>query len=155
MMSDQLREATNMIARLPHAITEGVTATREGLVFRDSIERRYDGYTFWEETTGLLNALQQIGKLQARKNGRNGVVSWPDAAERLRYREGEPWCRPSGNGIYCAPASESTWVHFGTTIKRAKQFHVLHRLAAILCDTAESFRVLHWCVRNLQEAEDE
>jgi hypothetical protein len=27
----------------------------------------------------------------------------------------------------------------------------LHRLAAILADDAEAFRVLHWCVDNLEK----
>ena len=74
--------------------------------------------------------------------------AWPDAVERLRYREGEPWCieDPMRGGIFCPDWGPQT----------ARDG--LHRLAAILCDTAEAFRVLHWCVHNLtalQEAGDD
>jgi len=64
--------------------------------------------------------------------------SWDDARRLLKYREGEPWCHDTARGILCVPGDETndTWIG-------------LHRLAAILCDDAEGFRVLQWCVHNL------
>jgi len=68
-------------------------------------------------------------------------LTWPDVAERLRYREGENFCflvnhYEGDESIVCetppGPVGPS-----------------LHRLAAILCDDAEGFRVLHYCIHNL------
>ena len=102
-----------MIDRLPYELTTGVTATREGLVF--------DEPAMW-----IREAFEHHGRR---------LVEWPDAAEQLRYRAGEPWCHDSITCIFCVRADDTrdTWIG-------------LHRLAAILCDDAEAFRVLHWCV---------
>ena len=68
-------------------------------------------------------------------------VPWPLAARVLRYREAEPWCVDSyrDNGLVC---DITTPAYHGESA-------YLHRLAAILCDDSEAFRVLHWCVHNL------
>jgi hypothetical protein len=130
--------------QLPYTLTKGVTAMRKGLVFESAIVRRIDGANHWDETVGLLNALQQIGKLQAYKNGTSGVVRWPDAAARLRYREGEPWCGLTEGDDY----EWSMWCEIGLPNAHGREY-ALHRIAAILCDDANAFRMLHWCVENL------
>ena len=117
-----------MIDRLPYELTTGVTATREGLVF--------DEPAMW-----IREAFEHHGSMWIRDAFEHHgwrLVEWPDAAEQLRYRKGEPWCHDSITCIFCVRADDTrdTWIG-------------LHRLAAILCDTAEQFRVLHWCVMNL------
>jgi hypothetical protein len=102
-----------MIDKLPYQLTEGVTATREGLMFGDS--------SLW-----IKHAFADHGFR---------LVLWPDAAERLRYRDGEPWCAEGDyDEIVCVRGSA------------LPPEYALHRLAAILCDDVEAFRVLHWCV---------
>jgi len=105
---------------LPRQLSTGVTATREGLV----IERE-----------GLLTV---IGARSAELRG-IPAICWQAAHELLSYRDGEPWCRAEWPGIY------------GGTEPLVEALHdeVLHRLAAILCDGAEEFRTLHWCIINL------
>jgi hypothetical protein len=72
------------------------------------------------------------------------IIPWPDAAERLRYREGAPWCNVMQGfrdwfPIVCKSRKENA----------NELLFPLHRLAAILCDDAEAFRVLHWCVTEM------
>ena len=113
--------ASSMDAKLPYTLTKGVTATREGLV----IEWGNPIVTFFND------ARKDLGMSQ-------WTVAWPDAAERVRYREGEPWCcyDERNNGLLC---DKSILAYHGAP-------SYLHRIAAILCDDAEAFRVLHWCV---------
>jgi len=116
-----------MSDKLPYQLSKGVVAKQHGLVF--------DGWL-----------VQLFGDPDWLPFGADGyIVSWPDAAERLRYREGEPWCmvsEPSGlfnvspKAPFCGRPSD----------RPTDTCYSLHRLAAILCDDAEAFRVLHWCV---------
>ena len=124
---------------LPVQLTEGVTATREGLWITDTEPVRFM-FPSWDDFY----------------DGR--LISWDDAAERLRYQEGEPWCTSSDGAftrdIVChsgkrKPSGLSGYI-FGEPIKD----NPLHRLAAILCDGAEEFRVLHWCVHHLATDSD-
>ena len=122
------------IDKLPYTLTKGVTATREGLWIRDGLPVAtpdwFADYRWWP-------------------NDATSRIAWPDAAERLQYREGEPWCQLSefehldiGNthvNIVCFPGNFYT------------DKPSLHRLAAILCEDADAFRVLLWCVHNLGE----
>jgi len=120
--------------QLPYTLTNGVTATREGLVFEDTKLAMFivDEHDDNDLEYGILGA-----------QGRLYRIPWPDAAKRLRYREGENYCDvlDDGVGIHCyLPDGPSDYTK-------------LHRLAAILCDDAEAFRVLHWCVYNLEATE--
>ena len=113
-----------MIDKLPYKLTKGVTATREGIVFP------------------MEHILYPWCKVFGRSTGMRGesLLPWPDAARRLRYREGEPWCRNARDGfVNCG---------WWDLLPFASE-DCLHRLAAILCDDAETFCVLHWCVINL------
>ena len=117
-----------MIDKLPYQLTEGVTATREGIVFQ------------------MEHVLYPWCKVFGRSTGMRGksLLPWPDAAKRLRYREGEPWCLPcydDPRDIQCVSAKVSA--------RETAQLTFLHRLAAILCDDAEALLVLHWAVHNL------
>lgn len=124
-----------MIDQLPYTLTKGVTATREGLAFRDE---------------GLFSFIAEIGSeeefFQAEKVYAgmfdDPIMRWPDAAERLRYREGEPWSSIYHGRIVCYSAADN-WGENSSMWN-------LHRLAAILCDDAEAFRMLHWCVTELE-----
>jgi len=112
--------------QLPYTLTKGVTATQEGLVF---------------DRTPLV---QLFGDPEWLPFGADGyIVSWPDAAERLKYRDGEPWCYGGKDHIVCGNETE-IGILDGWVIS-------LHRLAAVLCDDAEGFRVLHWCVHSLTD----
>ena len=121
-----------MIDKLPCQLTKGVTATREGLVAHDDYGTLFcdDGEEEWYEK------YEEYNGATVRR-----LIPWPDAAERLRYRDGEPWCVDSerDNGLIC---DTTTPAYHGTP-------SYLHRLAAILCDDAQAFLVLHWCVTNL------
>jgi len=111
-----------MIDKLPYTLTGGVTATSDGL-------------------TGDVERIGRLLDLTPEREADPPVIGWPDAAERLRYREGEPWCREhqhKDNSVVNEPSTEYASLFDGGA--------VLHRLAAILCDDAEAFRVLHWCV---------
>ena len=112
---------SDMSSKLSYELTRGVTATREGLEF--------------ETGRGWSNLF--TGRLR----GDVYIVCWSKAAERLRYREGEPWCVDDewDNGLIC---DTTTLSYHGTP-------SYLHRLAAILCDGADEFRVLHWCIHNM------
>jgi len=118
-----------MIDKLPLKLTEGVTATLEGLVFDGSV-----GWLIECVSPNRFTLGERLGKI---------VIPWPYAAERLRYRDGEPWCHIVIHWyqeIECAPAKK-------TPDPDGEPY--FHRLAAILCDDAYAFRVLHWCVINL------
>jgi hypothetical protein len=107
-----------MIDKLPHTLTAGVTATQEGLEIADMVTAGYFG---------------------VRHSAYGGyLIPWHDAAERLRYREGEPFCRTEHGIIECWSGESNL-----------DDTMLLQRLAAILCDDAEAFRALHWCIENL------
>lgn len=123
-----------MSEKLPYELTKGVTATREGLIV-DPVEGASDWLT---DAIGYDGAWEYYGVTAMR-------IAWRYVAESLRYREGEPWCIVIGDkthGIDCFAD--------GFTIPNQNRVQmVLHRLAAILCDDAEAFRVLHWYIHNL------
>ena len=131
------------IDKLPYELTEGVTATREGLAIGDIYLAKYCAVKD-DETNPL-----QFTSHPYTSGWIMHLWRWSDAAERLRYREGEPWCQLSefehldiGNthvNIVCFPGNFYT------------DKPSLHRLAAILCEDADAFRVLLWCVHNLGE----
>lgn len=115
--------------QLPYKLSEGVTATREGLVISEP----------------MYCALYSLAYLQAPFERKGRVIPWADVAERLRYREGEPWCWLDGHKIVLCDSD----------MKRVAGDVALHRLAAILVDDAEAFRVLHYCVTNLGNREED
>ena len=125
-----------MIDKLPYELTKGVTATREGLYLAPSWSGIIEMYCATDEDESWVIPDEAIVTAEG-----NALWPWTDAAERLRYREGEPWCVDSerDNGLIC---DTTTPAYHGTP-------SYLHRLAAILCDDAEAFRVLWWCVTNL------
>jgi hypothetical protein len=124
-------ENWTMAAKLPYTLTAGVVATKDGLRVLDAIQLNaiadLAGFAVWKQHSRLPTT---------------PIISWPIIADRLRYRDGEPWVRAHYKTptLVCEPYDESNEVFDGQR---------LHRLAAILCDDAEAFRVLHWCVHNL------
>lgn len=124
-----------MIDQLPYTLTEGVTATREGLVIRKWQERTWRDMGFSGARIECLER-DDIGCIDTAI-----IMSWPDAAERLQYRDGEPYCESfisfgrAGN-LICCPSGEGA----------ASAGIQLHRVATILCDDAEGFKILHWCI---------
>lgn len=119
----------SMASKLPYTLTTGVTATREGLRVTD-----------W-----------RIHEIVDDRAWPDNIIPWPTAAERLRYRDGEPWCRiveEWANDFQNEPPVQYAidW-----------ELPYLHRIAAILCDDADGFRILHWCIYNLtsEQALDE
>jgi len=121
-----------MTELLPYQLSQDVWATEYGI-----------------ESTPEMNEVFMVYGGATLTNGRKTFshsdpvswmtyLSWHEAKQLLEYRDGEPWCHDTARGILCVPGDETndTWIG-------------LHRLAAILCDTAEQFRVLHWCVQNL------
>jgi hypothetical protein len=127
-------ERWNMASKLPYTITEGVVATREGLVVHDNYGTLFcdDGEEEWYEKYEEYN-----GSTVRR------LIPVPDAAERLRYREGEP------SVMYDAMYNDTSLREPGWEFIEMPGRLALHRLAAILCDDAEGFRVLHFCINNL------
>lgn len=126
-----------VIDQLPHTLTTGVVATREGLVI-DA-----------EADTPVIHALLLQG---LSSQFAWYVMPWPDAAERLRFVVGAP-----GLGLRDDDYDSLTFEMMKPNIRyyRSDEIGRLHRLAAILCDDAEAFRVLHWCVHNLTDQNQE
>ncbi len=120
-----------MIEQLPYTLTKGVTATRDGLVFDVTAP------------VAMATCIAAEGH-QSIRVGMRTTWTWPDAAERLRYREGEAFC-------WAHETWPTSFVMQDKTGADVKDFvgPALSRLAAMLCDDVESFRVLHWCVGNL------
>ena len=123
-----------MSDKLPYQLTTGVTATREGLYLAPSWSGIIEMYCATDDDESWVIPDDAIVTAEG-----NALWAWPDAAARLRYRDGEPWCTDTLAGSIICPRRRSD-----TDVE-----HALHRLAAILCDTADDFRVLHWCVKNL------
>lgn len=120
-----------MLDRLPYELTKDVTATREGL--RIGIRNQ----------PAMASLLSAIGRSRI-YTGMQTVFPWEYLKPVLRYRKGEPWCAPVGGGIVCGM----------TNLIDQDRDGVLLRLAAILCDDAEAFRVFHWCIHNLPERKE-
>ena len=123
-----------MIDRLPYKLTEGVTATREGLVMNPALGLHW---VIGFEVTCITRAIEN--------ESADVIIYWPDAAKRILYHKGEP-------GVFTLPTYTEAIVCFTRTkvIEGTITGAItLHRLAAILCDDAEAFRMLHWCVNNL------
>ncbi len=123
-------EKWKMFSKLPYQLTAGVTATREGLVVGRYEEIPYNATSTWPASQDWKTDTV--------------IISWPDAAERLRYQESEPWCGLTESDDY----EWTMWCETGLPNAHGREY-ALHRLAAILCDDADAFRVLHWCVKNL------
>jgi len=119
---------STMIDKLPYTLTDGVTATRDGLVVDAAVN---------QIAYHVLDGPELFDSPEC-------LITWPDAAERLRYREGEPY-------VSVTETDDFEWVMWCEThIPNAHgRQYALHRLAAIICDDAEAFRVLHWCAKNL------
>jgi len=135
-----------MIEKLPYQLTDGVTATREGLEFSG------DAVYSILYCSGMVpfdqldpDTHKPIADDECDEYDKDPIdrVSWSCVAERLSYRGGEPWCVEGRyNGLACGND------HWDELPLEARP---LHRLSAIICDDAEAFRVLHWCVENLTE----
>lgn len=119
-------EKDKMRNRLPYVLTTGITATREGLQFRSPLMVTVE-YFRYDIETSIDEPL---------------TISWPDVAERLQYREGLPSIMYDAmyNDIFLR---ESSW----NFIDRPERL-MLHRLAAILFDGVEGFKILYWCIHN-------
>jgi hypothetical protein len=120
-----------MIDRLPYTLTTGVTATREGLVAHDNFNCFLcdDGEEEWYE---------RYDEYQGRWGLR--LVPWPDVAERLRYRKGEP------GAIVLIWTSKVVSRGFVTIVEHRGD---LNYIASIIAPLPDAFRVLHWCIENL------
>ena len=93
---------------------------------------------------GLSGDVEDIGRLfnvTPERDGDIPFVSWEDAAEALLYCEGDPWCHDYIDAIVCYDPH--------TTPNAKGVSNPLNRLAAVLCDDGDAFRILHWCVNNL------
>lgn len=125
----------NLLDNLPYELTEGVIATTDGLHITDDLLSRV-----------ILEAplLPELTQWQWR------LVSWPDAAERLHYREGEPWCTSSDGGftreIVCHSAKRKPIGVIGFIFGEPIKDNPLHRLAAIICEDADAFHILYDCI---------
>ena len=127
-----------MIDRLPYQLTEGVTATREGL------DVHIDHWT------QIINGLGLEPVIQFAITASGGrIIPWPDARRTLRFCKGKPWAtvsdRDDDMAIACGYGDPHEWGGIDAA-------YVLHRLAVFIADDAEAFRMLHWGVSNLQES---
>ena len=127
-----------MIEQLPYELTAGVTATREGLFFDGNYYHLVD---FMGASLDIHDVFVEVYSYSNYRGLTHDYwLTWPDAADRLRYRKGEPWC---------ARYTPSSGTYNGTSIMGPEDGPILRRLAAILCDDSNAFCVLHWCVHNL------
>lgn len=114
--------------QLPCVLSRGVLATREGLIFHPNAPIAMAA-CIAAEGHEVINV------------GMRTTWTWPDAAERLRYREGEPYCE-----LFDVQSIFRNETPYQAISEGAMQ---LHRLAAILCKDTEAFSALHWCIHNL------
>ena len=95
-------------------------------------------------TDGLSGNVEDIGRLfdvTPERDGDIPFVSWEDAAEALRYRDGDPWCHDYIDAIFCYDP------YISPNAKGVS--NPMNRLAAVLCDDGNAFRVLYRCIHNL------
>lgn len=107
-----------------YRLSEGVYATREGLrIVSDCVADFVFGPGWNVKDDGIA-----YGYL------------WSDVAKPLRYREGQPcaWIAQDRDPIYCGMKVNEEW-----------RISCLHRFAALICDNANAFRVLYWCITEL------
>jgi len=107
---------------LPYKLSEGVIATKNGLFIDNQRE--------W-----LIDAL---GCAPTGFHRDGYTIIWPEIAPYLRYREGEPWCYSFYGNVICGKPGVPEATHI---------LYRLHRLAAILCDSAEAFRILYEAIK--------
>ena len=105
---------------LPYELSPGAWAHERGLRFDNGLLREFMGAPLNFEYCEFL-------------------LSWPDAAKQLCYREGEPWCWywPEFDRVALEPSSQELL---------DDSIAALHRTAAILCDHTHAFTVLHECI---------
>lgn len=126
-----------LLSRLPYELTDGVTATREGIDF-------YVADPFW--------MMFHIDDDDVRCTP-DGTITlfWPDVRERLQYREGEPYAVPSGRKIVCFAA--------GINIVQPPEWEMPPRLSdlanMLVRGDAEAFRILHACINDSSLTYDE
>ena len=120
-----------MIDKLPLKLTEGVTATLEGLVFDGSV-----GWLVECVSPNRFTLGERLGEI---------VIPWPEVAKRLRYREGEP--------ITWTTDTMELTVNYSSWSPSHAHGIALDRISAILTKDAEAFRILHWCVINLGDSD--
>lgn len=116
-----------------YRLSEGVYATRDGLFFSGDM-------------SDLLSAAVIAWDYPADHSFQCGhLFPWDTAAERLRYQEGQPcaWIAQDRDPIYC-----------GMKVNEERRILRLHRVAALLCDDAPAFAVLHWCTTELGDRND-
>ena len=125
-----------MLEKLPYPLSEGVTATREGLRLDDRLTEVIGAWIQDDPFVTLGWEHKEHGRLIC------DYWLWPDAAKVLCYRAGEPWIDWDNNAAYMMPSHTRP---FAGAIARG----VLYRVAALLCDEEEAFRVLNWCITEL------
>ena len=119
-----------MIDRLPYKLSDGVVAAKDGLRFDSSAT----SYRLFSSSCVHI-------KNRAGWRIKWSLLRWPVAAERLRYREDEPWCHDYIDAILCYDP------YIPPNVKGVN--NPLNRLAAVLCDDGNAFRVLYRCIHNL------
>jgi len=117
---------------LPYTLSEGVQATHEGV--RISVNASI-----------AMSAMLAACGHEKISTGLQTLIEWPDVVQVFRYREGEPWCHAeTGSAVVICVSPEYADV---APIIRTK----LRRLAAIIVDDAEAFRVLHRCIKEFSD----
>ncbi len=120
-----------MLEKLPYPLSEGVTATREGLVVDDE-------HTHWfVELFWLLPDYATFGA---------PLYEWQLMAERLRCPLDAPGVVLIDNG-----ADPPQW-HLLIANERFFSSHEVGRLsrpACLLFNGPDGFRVIHWCITEL------
>lgn len=117
-----------------YRLSEGVYATREAFEFRTKS-------TSWVRAALGAEAWHELRSAEQLLNPPSGwMLMWWEAAKRLRYQEGQPcaWIAQDRDPIYCGMKVNEEW-----------RISCLHRVAALICDNANAFRVLYWCITEL------
>ena len=129
-----------MLDKLPYQLTTGVTATQDGLELSDHMQEVV--CAIGATLTTYCTKRDCLGYCLQWKTS----WDWFHVSELLRYRQGEPGIVVQGGTGYLVQSDAELIASFD---------FALHRLAAILCDDADAFRVLHWCLCDLAPQQDD
>lgn len=114
-----------MIDKLPYEITDGFKAAQEGLVFPDSVP------SWIADDLIPTTYYSDLGY----------VMPWPEVADWVRVK-------PVGK---CAVLTDSGQIVLKGNGESWAARYRLDRVAFLLVDDADAFRILHWCAHVLSD----
>lgn len=122
-----------------YRLSEGLHATRAGIRLDDRMVEVIAAWFQIDAGEAFDLCYQWLGNDGATYI--SNLWPWSDAAKRLRYQEGQPWCAVLNNRITCE--------NFQIVLPLHEEVKPLNRAATLFCDDAAAFAVLYWCITEL------